>query len=149
MNNRALTLSLVMAIIAVFMVQSYVQSIEEQTHKKFGEEVLVVQAKVDIKEGVDINEKMLELKPIPKQFREPGAIFFPAEASSDSETSAGNKGIKSLGAAGMVALVPIHKGEQISYNKMIEPGLRTGLAPQVTPGRRAMAVPVSEISGVG
>ena len=36
MDNRALTLSVVMAILAVFFVQSYVSSIEEETRKKFG-----------------------------------------------------------------------------------------------------------------
>lgn len=146
MNNRALTLSLLAAIIAVYMVQSYVEGIEDATQKKFGTEVLVVEAKRDIKEGEDINETMLELKSMPKRFLEPGAISYTPD-SNGNEGSA--KGIKSLGAAGMVAIVPIRKGEQVTYNKMVEPGLRTGLAPQVAPGHRAVAVPVSEISGVG
>ena len=36
--------------------------------------------------------------------------------------------------AGTVAIVPIKKDEQISYNKLTEPNVRTGLAPQVAPG---------------
>lgn len=150
MNNKALTLSIVMAIFSVFMVQSYVSSLEESTQKKFGTKVLVVQAKRDIKEGEDVNESMLELNEIPKKFLEPGAISYSSDKEgADGEPSQAQKGLKSLGAVGMVAVVPIHKGEQMTYNKMVEPGLRTGLAPQVAPGRRAVAIPVSEVSGVG
>ena len=74
MNNRALTLSLVMAILAVFFVQSYVSNVEDEAKKKFGTEVLAVTAKRDIHEAEDIDETMLELKPVPKRFLEPGAI---------------------------------------------------------------------------
>jgi pilus assembly protein CpaB len=49
---------------------------------------------------------------------------------------------------GNVAMVPIKKGEQISYNKIADPSMRTGLAPQIAPGRRAIALPVDEKSGV-
>jgi pilus assembly protein CpaB len=46
-------------------------------------------------------------------------------------------------------MVPVKKGEQITYNKITEPSIRTGLSPQVAPGKRAVAIPVSETSGVG
>ena len=142
MNNRALTLSLVMAVVAVFFVQSYVTSIEDDAKKKFGTEVLVVEAKRDIKEAETMNETMVELVRVPKRFLEPAAISF-EKKDEDKETS---KGLKSL--AGMVAVVPIKKGEQVTFNKMVEPGIRTGLAPQISPGKRAIAIPVSETSGV-
>jgi pilus assembly protein CpaB len=142
MNNRALTLSLVMAVVAVFFVQSYVTSIEDDAKKKFGTEVLVIEAKRDIKEAETMNETMVELVRVPKRFLEPAAISF-EKKDEDKETS---KGLKSL--AGMVAVVPIKKGEQVTFNKMVEPGIRTGLAPQISPGKRAIAIPVSETSGV-
>ena len=47
-----------------------------------------------------------------------------------------------------VAIIPIKKGEQITYNKITEPSVRTGLASQIAPGRRAIAIPVNENSGV-
>jgi pilus assembly protein CpaB len=142
MNNRALTLSLVMAVVAVFFVQSYVTSIEDDAKKKFGTEVLVIEAKRDIKEAETMNETMVELVRVPKRFLEPAAISF-EKRDEDKETS---RGLKSL--AGMVAVVPIKKGEQVTFNKMVEPGIRTGLAPQISPGKRAIAIPVSETSGV-
>jgi pilus assembly protein CpaB len=143
MNNKALTMSLAMALIAVFFVNSYVTSIEEDAKKKFGTEVLVLKAKKDIKEQETINETLLELSPIPKRFLEPASIYFATREANDETT----RSLKAL--AGTVAMVPIKKGEQITYNKITEPSIRTGLSPQVAPGRRAIAIPVSEISGVG
>ena len=73
MNNRALTLSLVAAGLAVFFIQSYVSSIEENVSKRFGTEVLVVTAKKDIKELETIEETALEFQMIPKKFLQPSA----------------------------------------------------------------------------
>ena len=56
--------------------------------------------------------------------------------------------MKSFAASGYVSIVPIKKGEQVTYNKIVEPGMRTGLAPQVAPGKRAIAIPVGEVSSV-
>ncbi|MEK6578835.1 MAG: Flp pilus assembly protein CpaB [Bdellovibrionota bacterium] len=147
MNNKALTMSLAMAVFAVFMVSSYVTSIEDEAKKKFGTEIPVVVAKRDIKEAETINETMVEIRNFPARFLEPAAIRLTAAAEDDSERSKGiTQTVKSL--SGTVAVVPIKKGEQITYNKIIEPGVRTGLAPQVTPGRRAVSVPVNDITGV-
>ena len=143
MNNKALTLSLVMAVIAVFFVQSYVSSIEEEAKRKFGTEVLVLKAKRDIKEQETVNETLLELSLIPKRFLEPASIYF-EKREEDKETT---KSVKAL--SGTVANVPIKKGEQITYNKITEPSIRTGLSPQIAPGRRGFSVPVNEVTGVG
>lgn len=143
MNNKALTLSLVMAVLAVFFVQSYVSSIEDEAKKKFGTEVLVLKAKKDIKEQETINETMLDFDLIPKRFLEPASVSFQGKKEPDKDTERERKSL-----AGWVAMVPIRKGEQITYNKLTEPGIRTGLASQITPGKRAVALPVNEVSGV-
>jgi pilus assembly protein CpaB len=142
MNNKAVTLSLLMAVIAIFFVQSYVESIEDEAKKKFGTQELVVTAKNDIKEQATITEKDLELTLVPKKFRQPGSIAL--ESSDDKEKS---KTMKDLD--GTVAIVPIRKGEQITYNKLTQPSVRTGLSPQIAPGRRAISVAITEMSGVG
>jgi pilus assembly protein CpaB len=142
MNNKALTLSLVMAVIAVFFVQSYVSSIEDEAKKKFGTEVLVVTAKRDVKEMETINETMLQLRLVPKRFLEPSAISYDKK-EEDKETA---RSLRAL--AGSVAVVPIKKGEQISSTKIAEPSIRTGLAPQITPGKRAVSIPVNETTSV-
>lgn len=131
-----------MAVIAVFFVQSYVTSIEEEARKKFGTEVLVVKAKRDIKEQETINETHLQLVAIPKTFLEPASVFF-EKKEEDAES---RKGMAAL--SGTVAMVPIKSGEQMTYNKIVEPSIRTGLAPQIAPGRRAISVTVSDVTGV-
>ena len=143
MNNKAVTLSLFMAIVAIFFVDSYVSSIEEAAKKKFGTEVNVLVAKKDIREMETITEIQIGLKKIPKRFREPAAITY----TGDLEGKGASKIIQKL--AGSVAIVPIKQDEQITFNKLTEPNVRTGLSPQVTPGRRALAIPVNETSGVG
>jgi pilus assembly protein CpaB len=142
MNNRALTLSIFMAALAVFFVQSYVSSIEEEEKKKYGTSVLVIVAKRDVKEMDTLNETMLEFKPIPKRFLEPSAISL-EKKEEDPESTKTLKGL-----AGTIALVNIKKGEQLTFNKITDPNLKTGLATQIAPGRRAIAVPVNETSGV-
>ncbi|MBY0470118.1 Flp pilus assembly protein CpaB [bacterium] len=142
MDNRALTLSLVMAGIAIYFMYSYVSSIEDAARKEYGTKVLVLKAKRDIKEQESIDETMFELEVIPKRFREPASIYF-EKSEADKETT---KSLKEL--SGLVAVVPIKKGEQLTHNKLTEPSIRTGLAPQVAPGRRAISIPVSEVTGV-
>lgn len=144
MNNRAVVLSALMAVLAVFFVQSYVTSIEEDSRKRFGTEVLVVTAKRDISEMETINETMLELKLVPKKFLEPTAISFD---SRNKDADKAQQEMKDL--AGAVAILPIKASEQITYTKVMEPSLRTGLSPQITPGKRAMSIPVGETSSVG
>ena len=110
MNNRALTLSLIVAVLAVFLVQSYVSSIEDEAKKKHGTEILVLVAKRDIKEMDTLTETMVELKSIPKLYVEPAAITS-SKKEDDKETL---NTIKSI--AGSVAIVPIKKGEQLTCN---------------------------------
>lgn len=143
MNNKALSLSVLMALVGSFFVYSYVSEKEEQAKRQFGTEVLVLKAKRDIKEQESINETLLELSLIPKKFVEPAAVYF-EKREEDKETARSLRGL-----VGTVAMVPLKKGEQITYNKITEPSIRTGLSPQVAPGKRAVAIPVSETSGVG
>ena len=144
MNSRAMTLSLLMAGIAVFFVMSSVSSIEEEAKKKFGDDVTVLVAKADIKEMDTIIDSLIEPRVVPRRFVEPSAIAFDSKVSVDSKDYA----VEVKRIMGNVAIVPIKKGEQLSLNKITEPSMRTGLAPQVTPGKRAIAVSVDETSSV-
>jgi pilus assembly protein CpaB len=153
MNRNAITLSLLMAVAAVFFLKERIDSIELEQKRKFGSEVLVVKAQKDIKEQETILEDMVTLVKIPKAFLEPAAVSIDRsevseENEEDEEISDERKSklIKSI--IGTVAVVPIRKDEQITRNKLTEPNIRTGLAPQVSPKRRAIAIPVNDISGV-
>jgi pilus assembly protein CpaB len=144
MNSKAMTLSLVMAGIAVIFVMSSVSSIEDQANKKFGDEVTVLVAKEDIREMANITDVMIEAKQVPKNFVDPTAISFSGKVDEKStEYSVATRRI-----VGNVAIVPIKKGEQLTINKITEASLKTGLAPQVAPGKRAISIAIDENSGV-
>jgi pilus assembly protein CpaB len=130
MNNRAFTISLVLALMAVFMVYSYITSKEEEIKGKFGTPESVLVAKTDITELSEIHENMIEIVSKPKKFMEPG------KTSNKQEV------------IGFIASVPIRKGEQITLNKIVAPGLRTGISKQVSPGKRAVSIPVDQMTGV-
>lgn len=143
MNSKALLISAVMAGIAVMFVQGYVSSVENDAKRTYGTQFLVMVAKQDIKEMETITEKSLEYRAIPQKFLEPGAVY--ADPNEKDEQARG-KDIRRF--VGSIAVVPIRKGEQISYNKITEPSVRTGLSPQVAPGRRAISISVTEMTGV-
>ena len=142
MNNKTITFAAAFAFIAVFFMYTYVTSIEEDAKKRNGTEILVLVAKRDILEMETMNETMIEFKSIPKRYVEPSAISLEGKGEDKDVTRA------LRGVAGSVAIVPVKKGEQITYNKMADPGGRTGLATQVTPGKRAYSIPINDLTGV-
>jgi pilus assembly protein CpaB len=144
MNSKAMTLSIFMAGIAVFFVMSSVSSIEEEAKRKFGDDVTVLVAKQDVKEMDTIVDGMIEAKVVPRRFVEPAAIAFNTLVNADSNDYA----METKRIVGNIAIVPIKKGEQLSLNKITEPSMRTGLSPQVTPGKRAISIAVDETSSV-
>ncbi len=142
MNNRAMTMALIIAAFATMLVWSYIDDVEIRAQKQFGSKINVVVAKRPIDEGATIDETMIDLKAMPETFKEPGSIAF-VKGKDDAEVQ---KSFQSL--YNTVALVPLKEGEQISFTKVSEPGVRTGLSPQVAPGRRAISVSVSEQTAV-
>jgi pilus assembly protein CpaB len=126
MNSRAFTLSLLIAGIAVFMVNSYIEGREAVFKDKYGTEVPVVVAKVDIKELELIDDRKVMTISVPKKYRMNGAF--------EKQDHLYNT----------IAAVPIKKGEQITKPRVTYPGARSGLSRQVSIGKRAMSVQVSE-----
>ncbi len=150
MNSKAMGLSLFFAGIAVYFVMSSVSTIEDEARMKFGNEVTVLIAKEDIKEMDTITESVIETKNVPSNFVQPSAVNFQENLDrrpEDEKARAFRDGLRDV--VGNVAMVPIKKGEQITLNKITIPSLRTGLSPQITPGKRAFTVPVDEVSSVG
>jgi len=148
MNKSAVTLSALMGGLAYLLVSSYVESFEEEVRKKFDVEVFVYKARDDIKEQATLLPEMVEKVTIPKNFLEPGALTIdPREVEkAKKENRRERNPIEDM--AGAIALVPIRKGEQITLNKITEPGIRSGLSPQIAPGKRAVSIPVGEVTGV-
>jgi len=131
MKNKALSMSLLMAVMAMLLVWSYVDGIEAELKTKYGSEVSVLVATQDIDELEAITEEMVEVKTIPKKYVAPGAKTKKEELLNT------------------IAAGPILKGEQITEPRVTYPSTRTGLSRQVTVGKRAVSIPVTDVSGAG
>ena len=130
MNSRAFTFSLLIAGIAMFMVSSFITSQEEKLTIRYGQQVPVVVAKVDIKELELIDDRKIQVTTVPKSYKAPNAFDKPADVFNT------------------IATVPIKAGEQITYPRVTYPGARSGLSRQVSVGKRALSIQVSEDTAV-
>ncbi len=131
MNSRSFTLSLIIAGIAMFMAWSYIDAREAQYKKTYGNMQPVVVAREDIKELAVIDDSMLQIITVPKKFAMNGYISSIEEVTNT------------------IAAVSILKGEQITKPRITQPGVRTGLAPEIAPGKRAYAISVNDSQSVG
>jgi len=130
MNNRAFTISFIVAVFAVSLVYSYVSSTEEAFKAQYGTEKAVVVAKKNIKELDILDESNLTLVNVPAKFVQPG-------------TSSSINDFKSA-----LAIAPINADEQITRTKVTQLGARTGLARQIAVGKRAITVRVNDETAV-
>ncbi|MFY7992919.1 MAG: Flp pilus assembly protein CpaB [Bacteriovoracaceae bacterium] len=131
MNSRAFTTSLLFAFVAVFMVYSYIDSRETELVSEYGNPTPIVVAREDIKELEIIDDRKVQLINIPQKFQMPGAY----------------KKVEDL--YNTIASVPIKKGEQITAPRVTYPGAASGLARQISIGKRALSIQVSENQAVG
>lgn len=129
-ETRTLWISVGAALFAVFLLWSYTQEKSAELTKKFGAKQRVVIATKDINEFETIMEDMLEVVERPVDFIEPSALSEPEKA------------------VGLLSLAPLKKGEQLLSTKLTQPGPVSGLSLQVSPSKRAVAIPVNEINGV-
>jgi pilus assembly protein CpaB len=130
MNSRAFTLSLVIASFAMYMGWSYLEGREAKLLEDFEKPSPVVLAKEDIKALDTIDDRMLKIENIPKKFQMPGHF----------------KKIEEL--YNTIASVPIQAGEQITKPRITYPGVQSGLARQISLGKRALSVQVNDMQSV-
>jgi pilus assembly protein CpaB len=126
MNTKAFTTSLILAIVAVLLVTSYISTRESELISEYGESTPIVVAKEDIKELEIIDDRKVTLKNIPKSFQMPGAF----------------KSVEEL--YNTIAAVPIKAGEQITAPRVTYPGAQSGLSRQISIGKRALSIQVTE-----
>ena len=131
MNTRAFTLSLVVALVAVFMVYSYIDGVEAKLVKKYGKLVTVVVAKKNIERWELLDDSKVYLKQVPDKLIHPKA-FRKVEAVNNT-----------------IATTPILKDEMISAPRVTFPNIKTGLSRQVSPGKRAISIPADDRVAVG
>ncbi len=126
MNSRAFTISLVLAAVAVLMIYSYISSRETELVSEYGNQTPVVVAREDIKELEIIDDRKVQLINVPSKFQMPGHF----------------KRVEDL--YNTIAAVPIKKGEQITAPRVTYPGAQSGLSRQISIGKRALSIQVTE-----
>lgn len=129
-ETLSLWISVAAGLFAAFLIFSYTQEKTKEISQVFGVQTSVVVAKEFISEMQTVQENMVELVQIPEKFVQPGH----ARQIED--------------VVGLVALAPIAEGEHLLNNKVILPGPETGLSLQVSPGKRAVTVPVNAFQSV-
>jgi len=129
-EGKNLAVAIGAGIFAALLMYSYSQEKKTEYDKEFGAKKLVVVATKDIQELQTIEDELIELKEVPEIFAQPGV-------ATNTEAI-----------IGQVASAPIKKGEQILFNKLLQPGAETGISLQVSPSKRAITIPVDETRGV-
>ena len=130
MNSRAFTTSLILAAVAVLMIYSYITSRETELVSEYGNPTPVVVAKEDIKELEVIDDRKVKIETIPAKFQMPGR-FTRVEDLYNT-----------------IAATPIKKGEQITAPRVTYPGAQSGLSRQISIGKRAYSLQVTESQAV-
>jgi pilus assembly protein CpaB len=129
-ESRTLWVSIGAALFAVFLLYSWSQDQKDAVNRTLGSTKRVVIATQDIAEMETIDGSKVEQTERPVNFVEP-------EAAEEPDSI-----------VGQVAAAPIRKGEQILKTKLLLPGAETGLSLEVSPGKRAMAIPIDDMRGV-
>ncbi len=142
-QSKAFLTSLIFAGLAMLLVYAYVNQKETEITVEYGTPVSVVIASRDINEFEEIQDNMLRVDSVPLKFAQPGS--YELIKSGDKEVP---KSLTIETFTGSVASSPIKKGEQVLMTKVLLKGSDTGLAAQVAISRRAVSIPVSDITGV-
>lgn len=130
MSGRAkLLLSLLLGLLAVFLVFVYVRGLERQLYEEVDMQNVIV-TRENIAAGTAIEERAIARIAVPRKYRQPQT--FPALEE----------------VAGRVAVVPIPEGTQISGGMLADAGAEA-LSFEVPRGRRAVAITISDETGVG
>ncbi len=133
LGQRAMTMSLSLAALAMFLVWQYVSKQDAELEDMYGLTTsrIIVKASRDILQFETIRPTDIETIRVPKAMLPPGYIEDPKDVID------------------AVAAVPITKDEHILDNKIISKNVYSGLDTQIVQGRRAISIPVSVKSSVG
>ena len=126
-SKRALLISILLAILAVFLMYYYTEAKIELYAKRF-KQIDVVIASKDILPNTIIDESMLEMRKIPSPYVEPNAIL--------DKTSRIN----------YLSAITIREGEQLTEQKLLRPN--ESMSSYIPKGKRAVTIAINEITGV-
>lgn len=129
-NTKSLIISVILTGFALLLGWTYIQQKQAKLYEDLGSFDDVLVAKKDIGQYQSIDIGSVELKRIPKKYVQPNYI---ADVKDLKET---------------VTAVPIAINETITTNKLLFLGQKTGLAPIVSKGKRAIAIRATTVNSV-
>ncbi|MFZ5942657.1 MAG: Flp pilus assembly protein CpaB [Bacillota bacterium] len=128
-NKLVILLALVFGLTTAYLVLNYLQEVKAAIDDTDYVEIVV--ANQDIPANTIISSTMVGPKKIPSQYMHPEEFIDKTQI------------------VGKIVLVPITAGESIMRNQLIEQGeKKEGLAYLIPKGKRALTVPVDEVSGI-
>lgn len=128
-SKYVLILAVVFGILSAYMIYDYLNKVEQSlTNVQYGE---VVVASGDIGAKTLIAGDMIQVKKVPVEYIHPQAVTKKEEA------------------IGKLTLSPLIQGEQVLKKKISgQNDAKNGLAYIIPPGKRAVTVPIDEVSGI-
>lgn len=129
-NTKTLLISVVLTGFAILLGYTYIDQKEAELSRDLGETIDVLEVTKNITEYTPVDEGSVRKRPIPKKFVQPNAV---KELADLKDT---------------VAAVPMAVGETVTTNKLLFLGVKTGLAPMVSNGRRALAIRATSLNSV-
>jgi len=129
-NTKSLIISVVLTAFAILLGYTYIQQKEAKLYEDLGtfDDVLVASKNIGQYQSIDVGS--VEQKRIPKKYVQPNYI----------------SNLKDL--KDVVTAVPIAEKETITTNKLLFLGQKTGLAPIVSKGKRAIAIRATTVNSV-
>lgn len=122
-------IAIISGILGVLLVWKYTEKIKQEADKF--EYISVIAAKQNIPENTKITSDMLYRKQIIKDYKHKQEITESKEV------------------LGYITLVPFTEGQSIYTSQIVKPGdYKAGLAYTIPEGKRALAIPINDVSGV-
>ena len=121
-------IALVLSLVTASMIYTFLQSAATKTAPSEAEIVLV--AKANIPNRTKIAPEMLQELRVPKEYIQPGAMRDLPKA------------------VGSMTREEIVAGEQVLERRLLLPGTKSGFSWVIPPGKRALTVAVTEVTGV-
>lgn len=132
-NRLTLVMGIVLALVTVVSIQAYVKDNEQRLRRELlrGQEPIpVLVALGDIPPNTAVRDTMVAVETRPAYSIQPHVLDDPADA------------------LGMMTLIPIYQGEQVTDAKLARPDEANALSMKTPQGKRAVTIGVDAISGV-
>jgi pilus assembly protein CpaB len=125
--KKSLIIAGIVGLVAALVVAGFLNSIESK-YRKGAQKVNVLVAKEYLEQGTMLDETLVEMKTVPKEYVQPKALASVKDL------------VDSEGRQLFLTVVPVEKGEQVVTTKLFMLGMDTGLSAVVPTDKRAITM---------